>query len=189
MKKELQDKLVDILVNIQGAASKASDFALEQLPEIAQSYVAYGRVSQSVYMALAVLMALAGIGLLVYGLRVDRRGQRAYQAALDEQEAKLASVTDTLQKLAMKRHIYRHEYPVGIPWTHSGGVSVLLGFLWAMTVANKFFLVWMAPKVWLLKEIAALVKCPVKTALTTGRTRTTGCSVHPVSGVVEGSCT
>lgn len=158
MKKELQDKLVDILVNIQGAASKASDFALEQLPEIAQSYVAYGRVSQSVYMALAVLMALAGIGLLVYGLRVDRRGQRAYQAALDEQEAKLASVTDSFLRLTMTSHISRHEYPVGILWVHSGCVSAVFGFLWALIESNKFFLVWMAPKVWLLKEIAALVR-------------------------------
>ena len=43
MKEELQGKLVDILTSIQTAAGKASDFAMDELPGIAQEYVAFGR--------------------------------------------------------------------------------------------------------------------------------------------------
>ena len=61
MKEELNSKLVEILTSIQTAAGKASDFALEQLPDIAQSYVLYGRAIS--LMTLVFLIAL-GLSLL-----------------------------------------------------------------------------------------------------------------------------
>lgn len=43
MKDALQLKMVEILTAIQSAVGKSADFALEQLPDIAQQYVLYGR--------------------------------------------------------------------------------------------------------------------------------------------------
>ena len=59
MKDELQGKLVEILSSIQTAAGKASDFAMEQLPDIAQSYVLYGRVKTAGITAILLLVAIA----------------------------------------------------------------------------------------------------------------------------------
>ena len=55
MKEELQSNLVEILTSIQTATGKAADFAVEQLPDIAQSYVAYGQV----WAALAFVIGMA----------------------------------------------------------------------------------------------------------------------------------
>ena len=132
MKEELTTKLVEILSSIQTATEKASDFALEQLPEIAQSYVLYGRVSTVVSTLLMILVGMVFLCICTY----------AYKK----------------------------------PWNHStwswdkgrsrdDGNIMLIGFSGAIgiaviTVALASFnwLVWLAPKVWLLKEIAGLMK-------------------------------
>ena len=44
MKDELQLKLTEILTAIQVGVSKTADFTLEQLPDIAQQYLLYGKV-------------------------------------------------------------------------------------------------------------------------------------------------
>ena len=56
MKEELNGKLVEILTSIQTAAGKASDFALEQLPDIAQSYVMYGRAVSVAHLLIFLLI-------------------------------------------------------------------------------------------------------------------------------------
>ena len=45
MKSELEPKLVEVIGQLQGAAMKASDFAIQQLPDVVQSYILYGRIS------------------------------------------------------------------------------------------------------------------------------------------------
>ena len=45
MNSELQTQLASILAAIQRATSASADFALTHLPDIAQQYVMYGRVS------------------------------------------------------------------------------------------------------------------------------------------------
>jgi hypothetical protein len=121
MKEELQGKLVEILTSIQTAAGKASDFAMDQLPDIAQSYVAFGRVSLTLYVVLS-LLAIVGAPLIAW--RVNK--------GLDE-------------------------YAQGIPFIPAAGVAVG-GVLVLSTTLNPALLVWFAPKVWLLKEIATLLK-------------------------------
>ena len=44
MKSELEPKLVEVIGQLQGAVMKASDFAIQQLPDVVQSYILYGRI-------------------------------------------------------------------------------------------------------------------------------------------------
>lgn len=136
MKEELQGKLVEILTSIQTAAGKASDFALEQLPDIAQSYVVYGRMWATLVIGALLLGALIAVFVaLRYGY-LDReavyKGDNQYRQGDWNEGRVFAAVAGTI-------------------------AAVMLG---GATVANAsgFLLVWFAPKVWLLKEIAALVK-------------------------------
>ena len=52
MKNELEPKLVEVIGQLQGAVMKASDFAIQQLPDVVQSYILYGRISSLVTLLL-----------------------------------------------------------------------------------------------------------------------------------------
>lgn len=120
MKEELQGKLVEILTSIQTVAGKASDFAMEQLPDIAQSYVMYGR-------AINTLHVVVGLVLLAILLWLLPRAVKA----MDEAEVWPIPL-----------------YMMGVP----SCAAILLSKI------GPAMLVWFAPKVWLLKEIATLLK-------------------------------
>lgn len=117
MEKELQGKLVEILSSIQAATGTAADFAMDQLPDIAQSYVIYGRI----WLALAAL------------------------------------ICSLIAVIAFKATAKWFEPSDGM----SVFISVLVGVpasITAICFLRDLILVWAAPKVWLLKELAELVK-------------------------------
>lgn len=124
MKEELQGKLVEILTSIQTAAGKASDFALAELPDIAQSYIAYGRVWELVGLFLALVLTI----FTVWG---------------------------NLRIIRWMRESDAFELSPLLAVSFAPGV---LGVIWAVSAAQAVTLVWFAPKVWLLKEIATLLK-------------------------------
>lgn len=128
MKEELQGKLVEILTSMQNVAGKAGDFAMEQLPDIAQSYVAFGRAYQTFMVA-----AVAGV-LLVIVLGTIKFFRKACtdEGVLDGMPPPFAIGFGALAS--------------AIPFT------ILMGHL------QPFLMVWFAPKVWLLKEIAGMLR-------------------------------
>ena len=134
MSQELEGKLVEILSSIQAATGKAADFAIDQLPDVAQSYVAYGRVSSS-------LLALAAIAAAAVSLHVS------YNKGFND---KAAPHQDGWQK--------GHWNDSRIAFTVIGSVCFLFALLVCVPVINEALLVWLAPKVWLLKELAHFVK-------------------------------
>ena len=148
MKDELQGKLVEILASMQSAIGAAKDFTLAQLPDIAQSYLIYGRVSATVYFLLAVALALAGVFCIRHGRKLEREGDGAYKAA---QAARASAQSYTSS-------VYRHEYGDGGPFIFPGAGLVGAGCLFTLAALPQLLLVWLAPKVWLLKELAALIK-------------------------------
>lgn len=130
MNEQLQGKLVEILTEIQVATKTAGDYAIEQLPDIVQSYVLYGRVSNAAFCIF--LLAMSG----VFG--------------------------------GFARWAYKN--PWGCTY-HSGKsqradsneifivMSSLFAFVFVMIATFSFnWLVWLAPKVWILKELASLVR-------------------------------
>ncbi len=124
MNEQLQSKLVEILSGIQSATKEAGDFAMEQLPDIAQQYVMYGRVNSLVWLFAWAVVFIAAVYMNFRFVR--------YMKNEDEWE---------MSPLLMA--------------TVSGAGGAGMVF---MTCAQTAALVWFAPKVWLLKELASLIK-------------------------------
>jgi hypothetical protein len=124
MNEQLQGKLVEILSGIQAATRAAGDFALEQLPDIAQQYVMFARVSSIVTLVLLVVAVL----FFLWSIKrcwVWMKAEEAYELS-----------------------------PVLIlPF---GAAMFFAGVAYHKMI--EVALVWFAPKVWLLKEIASLIK-------------------------------
>lgn len=128
MNEQLQSKLVEILDAIQQATRATGDFLLEQLPDIAQQYIMYGRVSSLMWVAFWIIAALAS----------------AYAC----------------------RHCWRKEHEQsntdktgswGFGAVLSGAAAFGTG-LGVVNCAQDALLVWLAPKVWLIKALAEMAK-------------------------------
>lgn len=132
MNEQLQGKLVEILSGIQSATKAAGDFALEHLPDIAQSYVMYGRVK-----TVAISVALLLLGAALLGLSRWAYAHPWNTSTYSFEKDKNRSESNYLVM------VFPGVFGVGF---------VMLGLL------TFDWLVWFAPKVWLLKELASLVK-------------------------------
>ncbi len=128
MKEELQGKMVEILTAIQTATGKAGEFAMTQLPDIAQTYVTYGRVASVVWVLMGVLLIALGVLALV-----------------------IAKSEDTGNWDESFFQFLKGGYWIAFFTTVAG----VLQFGYAM---NSALLVWFAPKVWLLRELAGFLK-------------------------------
>lgn len=120
MKEDLQDKLVEILTSIQNATGKAADFAVAELPDVAQQYLAYGRVYETATLVIYTLL----LGLLLWAL------------------IKLIITEDS------------ENAPAFVAILVAGG---FLFVAWCEKI-KIVLMVWLAPKVWLITELAKLVK-------------------------------
>lgn len=128
MKEELQLKLVEILTQIQSAVSTGASFAMEQLPDIAQQYVLYARVESTF---LSLIWMIISILSAYYGYKA--------WASPWYKEDYYKITADSCDFLR-------------------GFLPFSSAFAFAMSILCFNFLVWFAPKVWLLKEIAKLIK-------------------------------
>jgi hypothetical protein len=64
MNDELQSKLVEVLTGISEGVAQAKDFAIEQLPDVAQQYIMFGMVWETTLLVIyAVLITLIAFGL------------------------------------------------------------------------------------------------------------------------------
>lgn len=129
MNEQLQAKLVEILSGIQSAVKAAGDFALEQLPDIAYQYIAYGRAYYTFLTILAIVGIAIGLWLFIRKAIYGEQRDRSYSWS-DNRSAALA-----------------------------GGIGLIFVsfFIFVANVSNTI-MVWFAPKIWLIKEIAALIK-------------------------------
>lgn len=134
MKNELQGKLTEILTSIQTTVGKANDFAIGQLPDIAQSYMVYGRVWIT---AEALTWFLLFSVLLFVCIRYGWNNKEAVHTLG-------WGMGDW----------YAHRIYITIFGTLG---SIVCGVV-ALASIKSAALVWLAPKVWLIKEIATLIK-------------------------------
>lgn len=155
MNEQLQAKLVEILAGIQAATKTAGDFAMEQLPDIAQQYLAYGRMYETLFAAFAALVFCLGF-VAVHRLRRKLRAADAeFDAALaDYNERKSKTKDGYFYDSRPHRGSYFDASKVG-PLTYA---PFAIGSVLFMLNLSSLLLVWFAPKVWLLKELASLIK-------------------------------
>ena len=134
---DIQQKLLsqasDILAAVTSTVGKATDIAATQIPDIAMEYVLWGRAYQSAQFLIMTFMALVGLWLIVnVGCR------------------------DTLK---LGRDRYGSEWATPrIVACFAGGALSLVTILHQLCSMSKLMMVWFAPKVWLIKEIANIIK-------------------------------
>jgi hypothetical protein len=116
MKDQLQGKLVEILTGIQGAVGKASDFAMEQLPDIAMQYIYFS-------------IAAYCLGIAVFG--ISSYVLYRFTKYLVKEGEEVAVVTGMI---------------------FIGSTAI------ALYKVHMLLMVILAPKVYLLKEIAGMIK-------------------------------
>lgn len=129
MKDELQTKLTEILTTIQANVSKGTDFALEQLPDIAQQYLFYGKVWEII----AVLAMLAiNVPIILATLKFGYLSKRGNEFG-DWSEGRVAVVI-------------------------IGTVASLFSASIFLMALHELVFIQFAPKVWLIKEVTELLK-------------------------------
>jgi hypothetical protein len=130
MKEELQRQLAQIIAAIHGQASSTGDFLIERLPSVAQQYIAYGR-AQAV---IDIIMPVLGLLLAAWLIKHERMH---FGAPLDI-KSKGALISVLINTVA-----------AGL-----GTYSVIM----FVNATHAAALVWSAPKVWLLRELANIIK-------------------------------
>lgn len=131
MNNELQSQLANILAAIQSTAAATSDFAMAQLPDIAQQYVMYGRV-KSLWLTLTLLIA----AIVMFWL-----SRWAYKNPWNG------------SKFSWDREQKRSESNQAVI-----AISASVGGLLVLVNILQFnWMVWVAPKVWLLHVLAQMV--------------------------------
>ena len=138
MQAALLERADAIFNSIGGAVQKAGDLAWKagekvaaEIPEVAIQYVAYGRALETALMVIGLMMVFLGLWLLV----------------------RLA-----LMNVCKLEDDYRGPHDGRIYGGAFGAVIAAISSIFVLTHIKGFFLVWFAPKVWLLLELVNLVK-------------------------------
>lgn len=131
LQQALLDRADSIMDSIATTVDKASTFAAEQVPDIALQYVAYGRASLTTYMILGVTLLAIGLWLAV---RVAIMNSRNFpENTYNWDDRRIGAMISGLVTTGIGLGVFLHNL-------------------------NNFIMVWVAPKIWLINEIAHLVK-------------------------------
>ena len=131
LQQNLLDRADSIMDSIATTVDKASTFAAEQVPDIALQYVAFGRASITAYVALSMVMFCVAFWLCI---RVGIMNSRKYPTSNYSWDDRRIGAT-----------------------IFGGGLGVVSIIVFLVNL-NNFIMVWVAPKIWLINEIARLVK-------------------------------
>lgn len=134
MKQEIQNQLAikatEILTQVQEAVKTGAHFTMEQLPDIAQQYVAFGRVMSVVAMFFFVVAAVIMYTGITFTLK------EANKSDTEAREGLMFVAVFVVIVAAIYALVY---------------TSCSCGL-------KSDIMVWVAPKVWLIKELAEMVK-------------------------------
>lgn len=129
MNEELQLKLVEVLDGISQGVTQAKDFAVDQLPDVAQQYIMFGMVWETA----AFVMLVAATGLFTW---MFLRGWR----------------------LTSDKESSYSEHDRGKMLMIFGSIPGFTIAIFSIAQLKAVLLVWFAPKLYLLQGIASLVK-------------------------------
>jgi hypothetical protein len=126
---ELQSKLVEVLTGISEGVSQAKDFAVEQLPDVAQQYIMFGMVWETALLVILIALCVLFVWGTVWGFK------NATSNEFNTGQEEFGGM-------------------VGVIST----VALITTMIFAIGQLKPFLLVWFAPKLYLLQGIAGLVK-------------------------------
>jgi hypothetical protein len=132
MNTELQSKLLEIVTSMQDGFLKTKDFAMEQLPSVANEYILFNRMYMSFLM-----LSILGVAV-TWGMFYKK-------TVIDSQKVKKSPYYDTRPD---NFDTFKVVTMV---------LTVLLSFMFLLNL-REFFLVWFAPKIFLIESIAHMVK-------------------------------
>lgn len=129
MNDELQNKLAEVLGGIAEGVTQAKDFAVEQLPDVAQQYIMFGMVWETA--AFVMLAAATGLftWMFLHGWKLASDDESSYK---DADRGQIMMIF--------------------------GSISGLATVVFCLVQLKAVLLVWFAPKLYLLQGIAGLVK-------------------------------
>lgn len=133
MQTELLNRADAIFSAVAAGVQKAGAFVADQVPDIAYQYVAFGRAYNTLWL-------LVGIALIIFGIwaAVKFGVNNHYQLPNSS--------------YANEPHGFR------ILAVAFGCFGVVFGFMMFAVNVKDALMVWFAPKVWLLLELANLIK-------------------------------
>lgn len=131
LQQELLNRADSIMNSIASTVDKASTFAAEQVPDIALQYVAFGRASLTTYMTIGVVLFCISFWMAIRVGVMNSRGYPIRDWGWDDRRIGALIFGGVLM---------------------GGSIGTVLNNL------NSFIMVWVAPKIWLINEIARLVK-------------------------------
>lgn len=129
MQEQLLQRADSIFASISTTVAKATDFASEQIPDIAIQYVAFGRAYSTTLVVVSTLIMLAYVFMVYKFIKHD-----VYNSSLSRFSESSIAVTVV------------------------GAFPSVGALITVMVNVKDVFLVWFAPKIWLITEIAKLVK-------------------------------
>lgn len=132
MQQELLNRADAIMASIGSAVNRGAEFVQGQVPDIALQYVAFGRVYETVIMAISIMVFMVGLWLVV---NVACRNTCKFK---DD----VVGCWHNYRLVGLLLGIFPLSY----------GLSEISANL------KSFILVWFAPKVWLLIEISKLIR-------------------------------
>jgi hypothetical protein len=72
MENDLKAKLAEILTGIADNVGQLKDFAVEQLPDVAQQYIVYGRVLETAVFLIVCALSIVMIKICIWGAKQMR---------------------------------------------------------------------------------------------------------------------
>lgn len=129
MNDELQNKLAEVLGGIAEGVTQAKDFAVEQLPDVAQQYIMFGMVWETAAFAMLVAATWLFTWMFLRGWKLANDDESSYRDA------------DRGQMMMI-----------------FGSIAGVTTAIFCLAQLKAVLLVWFAPKLYLLQGIAGLVK-------------------------------
>jgi hypothetical protein len=126
--KELESKLVEVISSISDSIGQVKDFAVEQLPDVAQQYILFGMIWEAITLAIFLILSACSIKLVIWGIKKNRTELDYY-----DRDAGFAAII-------------------------SGGVGSTVFFVLSIAQIQQVLLVFLAPKLYLIQGLVNLVK-------------------------------
>ncbi len=130
MENDLKAKLAEILTGIADNVGQLKDFAVEQLPDVAQQYIEYGRVLETTVFLIVCALNIVAIKICIWGAKEIRT------------KGKNGDYCEPLEVMSLLL----------------GGFASLFLITILLCQIKPFFMVWFAPKIYLLQGISSLIK-------------------------------